>query len=370
MCHIPVPAPRRAQDPPHELPGGVPGCYSLCRGNCQARPPRLLQGLRSRCHPAHSSHRPHLCLLGTTAQIFWDQSHHLRRRDRTLPHPGGVSVGVTTEIPNPVSAVWGQHRSATPIPAPVPCPCLWPASPTPLSSLFSGHLYYLWDFLEPLVPSCTVGLGVFFFSSLSPVPCALPGARLRRPGQDGGVCPSSSGAARRAGGGCFQAPMVPTLLGTAGLAASLFPQAAGLVQRGSGFSSCLLPWAAWHRCLPNPPLSSAQPKFPSTRRLLGSSGIVPHPNDDQRGARLAAAPLSPSARQAVPADPLPSRHPPIPASAGSVRPASLHHLIFPRAAPGLDGTRLLAPRWPHSPGLQAPAPLPCAPRGIKELEYL
>ncbi|XP_061866731.1 mitochondrial dicarboxylate carrier isoform X2 [Colius striatus] len=89
MCNIPVPAPGCAQDSPHELSGRVPRCCPLCYGNRQARPLRLLQGLRSCCHPAHSSHRPHLCLPGTAAQIFWDQSEHLSRRDRTLPHPGG-----------------------------------------------------------------------------------------------------------------------------------------------------------------------------------------------------------------------------------------------------------------------------------------
>ncbi|XP_033923421.1 mitochondrial dicarboxylate carrier isoform X3 [Melopsittacus undulatus] len=88
MCHIPVPAPGCAQDPPHELPGRVPGCYPLCHGNCQAWTPRLLQGLHSRCRPAHSSHHPHLCLPGTATQILWDQSEHLRRRNRPCLTPG------------------------------------------------------------------------------------------------------------------------------------------------------------------------------------------------------------------------------------------------------------------------------------------
>lgn len=81
MRHIPVPAPGRAQDAPHELPGrvpgecpsGPPGCWSrprgaaasaaghlvtsplapgrrpLCHGDCQARAPRLLQGTSPGC---------------------------------------------------------------------------------------------------------------------------------------------------------------------------------------------------------------------------------------------------------------------------------------------------------------------------------
>uniref|UniRef100_A0A8C3PGY1 Mitochondrial dicarboxylate carrier n=1 Tax=Calidris pygmaea TaxID=425635 RepID=A0A8C3PGY1_9CHAR len=48
-----------------------------------------LPGLRSCCCPAHSSHHPHLSLLGTATQTFWDQSDHLSRRERPCLAPGG-----------------------------------------------------------------------------------------------------------------------------------------------------------------------------------------------------------------------------------------------------------------------------------------
>ena len=160
-----------------------------------------LPGLRSCCHPARSSHRPHLCLPGTAAQIFWDQSDHLSRRDGTLPHPGGVSVQVTAEIPEPFSVVWGQHRSPYPS-SPLRClasACGQPVPDSPfLSHPCSQHLCYLWDILGPLVPFALFVLGFFcclptallatssVLACPSPVPYGPPGAGLRCPGEDGG----------------------------------------------------------------------------------------------------------------------------------------------------------------------------------------
>ncbi|XP_064378988.1 mitochondrial dicarboxylate carrier isoform X1 [Dromaius novaehollandiae] len=150
MCHVPVPALGRAQDPPHELPGRVSGRFSLCHGNCQAWTSGLLQGLRSCGHPAHSSHRPHLCLPGTAAQIFWDQSDHLSGRDGTLPRPAGLSGDEHADARALRCLGPGCPRPSIPLPR---LARAWgqPVSGSPFLSLPRSHIGYRWAVLRPLV---------------------------------------------------------------------------------------------------------------------------------------------------------------------------------------------------------------------------
>ncbi|XP_075760304.1 mitochondrial dicarboxylate carrier isoform X1 [Pelodiscus sinensis] len=114
MRHVPLPAHGRAQDPPHELPGRVPGRCPLRRGDRQARPTGLLQGLRSCRHPPGASHRPHLPLPGAAAQILWDQSAGLRGR----PAPHARLLGA----PPPPRAPPALPRRRGPRSLPLPLP--------------------------------------------------------------------------------------------------------------------------------------------------------------------------------------------------------------------------------------------------------
>lgn len=399
-----------------------------------------LPGLRSCCHPAHSSHRPHLCLPGAAAQILWDQSDHLSRRDGTLPRPRGVSVRVTAEIPEPLSAVWGQRRSPYPS-SPLLCLASACGQPVPVSPFLSHphsqHLCYLWDILGPLVPSALFVWGFFCclptallatssaLASLSPVPYGLPGAGPRCPGEDGGFCllaPCLVTDPTGLGGPVTTLQPGPCWGLWGWLTPSLCCQQQGETQvwHSEALSSLSAsgptcssadPRAAWHpRSTSQPPQTPpapAWPKLTSARRLLGSSGIVPHTNDDRertpwaRGSRLAALPCWPGtgwsppclgqgrqlrccppaparARQHVsedPAFPRPRRAPPPRdlASGGGVRSALFCGLNCPhwpfqrgqgRPQPRVHRGCLTAPPCPALPctgGLQAPAPLLCAP---------
>lgn len=134
-----------------------------------------LPGLRSCCHPARSSHCPHLYLPGTAAQTFWDESDHLSRRDRTPPCPRGVSVRVTAETPEPLFCLG-------PAPFPLsPLLCLASACDQPVpDSPFLSHprsqhllpLGYSWTSCSP----CTVRLGFFCCFPLPFWPRVLPQA--------------------------------------------------------------------------------------------------------------------------------------------------------------------------------------------------
>lgn len=86
-----------------------------------------LPGLRSCCHPACSSDHPHLCLPGAVAQIFWDQSDHLSRRDRTLPRPRRVRHGSLLRSQD--SSLLPGASAAPPAPRPYSC-----ALPVPVAS--------------------------------------------------------------------------------------------------------------------------------------------------------------------------------------------------------------------------------------------
>lgn len=221
-----------------------------------------LSGLRSCCHPAHSSHRPHLCLPGTAAQIFWDQSGHLSRRDRTLPRPGGVSVRVTAEIPEPLSPVWGQRSSLHPL-SPLLCLASACGQPVPDSpflfhpllstsvtsgvflSLFSPlYCWFVWVFFCCL-PTALLATSSAL-TSLSPVPYGPPRSRTVLSRGERGIQPSapclvtephgaggaSSTCARTAAGRACSQPLLQAARGDAGSA-----------QQGPVFPQCLCPHA-------------------------------------------------------------------------------------------------------------------------------
>jgi len=264
---------------------GTPGPGGEAQGQAHVDSPRFrcpLPGLRSCCHPARSSHRPHLCLPGTAAQIFWDQSGRLSRRDGTLPRPGGVSVRVTAEIPEPLSPVWGQRCSPCPS-SPLPCLASACGQPVP-DSLVLCHpvlsISVTSGTLLGLLPPCTVGLGFFLLCSHCPrvlplPPSALSCAGLRERntavlwgtglGGLGGQQPRCT----RAGG--RPAPSLPCPS----------EAAAGWAQPGPALRPCL--WPRVLRAASQPrqtPPASARPKLTSARRLLGSSGTAPRTNDD------------------------------------------------------------------------------------------
>ncbi|XP_045345821.1 mitochondrial dicarboxylate carrier isoform X1 [Leopardus geoffroyi] len=98
MCHGPVSAPRRPEDPPDELQGRVQGCVSLRCRDSKARAAGLLQGPRACRHPPHAAHRAHVCLPGTASQTLWPQSALLTGPRSGLsqgqpPAPGSSRVG-------------------------------------------------------------------------------------------------------------------------------------------------------------------------------------------------------------------------------------------------------------------------------------
>ncbi|KAM6245609.1 mitochondrial dicarboxylate carrier isoform 1-T1 [Porphyrio hochstetteri] len=371
MCHIPVPAPGRAQDSPHELPGRVPGCSALCHGNCQARPPRLLQGLRSCCHPAHSSHRPHLRLPGTAAQILWDQSDHLSRRDGTLTHPRGVSRRVTAAVPEPLCAVWGQ--AVPPTPHPHSC-----ALPAPMARQSQASLSPLTPFSVPPLPLgcswascplCTVcGGGSCFLTtlppassavtSLSPVPlgCAVWG------GTHTGIWPSGSlpGHQTQGWGACS-----PCAHAAAGLARSpaspvtqLWCDKAPSSHPASGpVSSAATPSAASRP--PTHPASACQNSpAPDGCWALQGSCLIPMMTAQSlwaRGSRSPPAQVQAGAlcAWARPAAPLPflalaGARPCLCTDPALTRPRLLHSLTGPFPRPGQTPAPS-ALRLPHGP---------------------
>lgn len=176
------------------------------------------------------------------------------------------------------------------------------------------------------------------------LPSPLPGWPQPGPGAQPRASAWAQLAAGGARGGCFAVPrlqpgLVQSSAACRGLPAPTSPAAARMdVEQGwrrawrtEAFpAECLCP-PLLLRCpraaktvRPSPP-SPAQPKFPSGRRPLGSSGIVPYTNDKEgtwRGRGAAALPCcAPAAAFITVPEPC------------SVRPAPLLHALRCRTLP-------------------------------------
>lgn len=239
---------------------------------------------------------------------------------------------VTTGIPEPFPLSGARAVPPPLIPTPVPCQGLWPAgprlpfphSPSILSTSVTSGLS-----LGPL-PSALCSFSSS--SSSSPAPLASrsvpasPRRWLERRAQQGALGSVPTASSR---GGWGTAPCLCLVAASRGRGwggPNACDSAAARACAGPGlFAPCLsckqqggerrfsprhrplfgasAPPRSPHTGRPLPPLSaallpglppppaSAQPKFASARRPLGSSGIVPYTNDDSGGVGGAGQPL-------------------------------------------------------------------------------
>lgn len=277
---------------------------------------------------------------------------------------------VTTEIPEPLSAVWSQHRSPYP-PSPSPLPCLASASGQPVPDPPSlSHLRYLWDILGPPVPSALLVWGFFCclptallatssaLTSLSPVPHGALGAGLRIPGGTGD--PAVWLRARSQSLGGQRAPCGRARAGGSGVRGWLLPASPASSKRRRRFSPARPCTPSVPRAPRAPPLAPGQPGIPPLLPglpkhpllLLGQNSpapngcwalqglcLIPMTTENGPWGRGAATrpprhslepfslacphPAPAWARPRVPEDPAPPRPPPAPASRGGLRPAPL-----------------------------------------------